>query len=68
MWFVFPQVEGLGQSAMSQRFVIRSRDEAAAFLAMPLLGARLIECTAAALSVADKSAHKIFGSQDDTKF
>ena len=53
---------------MSQRFVIRSRDEAAAFLAMPLLGARLIECTAAALSVADKSAHKIFGSQDDTKF
>ena len=68
MWFVFPQLDGLGHSAIAQRFAIRSRDEAVAYLAMPLLGARLIECTTAVLAVADKSVHQIFGSPDDMKF
>jgi uncharacterized protein (DUF1810 family) len=68
MWFVFPQVEGLGYSDMARRYAIRSREEAAAYLAMPLLGARLIECTTAALHVPAKSAHDIFGYPDDLKF
>ena len=68
MWFVFPQVEGLGHSSMTQHYAIKSRDEAVAYLATPALGARLIECTKAVLAVPDKSAHDIFGSQDDMKF
>jgi uncharacterized protein (DUF1810 family) len=68
MWFVFPQVEGLGHSAMAQRYAIRSRDEALAYLATPLLGARLQECTTAVLNVPARSAHDIFGSPDDLKF
>ena len=68
MWFVFPQVEGLGHSAMAQRYVIRSRDEATAYLAHPLLGARLAETTRAVLDVRGRTAHQIFGSPDDVKF
>jgi uncharacterized protein (DUF1810 family) len=67
MWFVFPQVEGLGHSAIAQRFAIRSREEAVAYVATPLLAGRLIECTQTVLSVAGKSAHEIFGSPDDMK-
>jgi uncharacterized protein (DUF1810 family) len=67
MWFIFPQVAGLGHSAMAQRFAIRSMDEAVAYLAHPLLGTRLAECTQAMLSAAG-SAHAILGSPDDVKF
>jgi uncharacterized protein (DUF1810 family) len=68
MWFIFPQLHGLGQSPMARQYAIRSRDEAIAYLATPLLGARLLECTRVVLAVQDKSAHEIFGSPDDLKF
>lgn len=68
MWFVFPQIEGLGHSAMAQTYAIASRDEAAVYLRHPLLGGRLEECTALVNAIADKSAHGIFGSPDDLKF
>jgi len=68
MWFVFPQIEGLGMSAMSQRYAIRSAAEARAYLADAVLGARLLECVEAVLAVPQKSAHAIFGSPDDVKF
>lgn len=68
MWFIFPQAAGLGLSAMAQRYAIRSMDEATAYLTHPILGARLLECTKAVLSVTGKSAHTIFGSPDDAKF
>jgi uncharacterized protein (DUF1810 family) len=68
IWFIFPQVIGLGHSAMAQRYAIKSRDEAMAYLDHPLLGPRLLECTAAVLAVPQKSAHEIFGSPDDMKF
>ena len=67
MWFIFPQAEGLGHSAMAQRYAIRSLDEAAAYLAHPLLGTRLIECTRAMLGNKG-SANSILGSPDDLKF
>jgi uncharacterized protein (DUF1810 family) len=68
MWFVFPQIGGLGTSAMSRLYAIGSRDEARAYLAHPLLGARLRECTAMTLGVEGRTAHEIFGSPDDLKF
>ncbi len=68
MWFVFPQFEGLGLSATSRRYAIRSLDEARAYLAHPVLGARLLECTRATNALAGRSAHEIFGSPDDMKF
>ena len=67
MWYVFPQVAGLGFSAMSRRYAIRDADEARAYLAHPVLGVRLVECCEAALAVAGRSAHEIFGSPDDLK-
>jgi uncharacterized protein (DUF1810 family) len=69
MWFVFPQLRGLGRSAMADRYGIASRAEAAAYLRHPLLGARLVECTSLMLGVADgASAHDVLGSPDDVKF
>jgi uncharacterized protein (DUF1810 family) len=68
MWFIFPQAHGLGHSSMARQYAIRSRDEAIAYLATPLLGARLLECTRAVLAVPDRTAHEIFGSPDDIKF
>ena len=68
MWFVFPQVAGLGFSAMAQRFAIGSRAEALAYLAHDILGPRLIECTGLVMGVAGKSIHDILGSPDDLKF
>ena len=68
MWYIFPQVAGLGFSIMSQRFAIGSKAEAAAYLAHPLLRTRLVECTEAMLSHKDHSAHAILGSPDDMKF
>ena len=67
MWYIFPQFEGLGFSAMSQRYAIESVEEAKAYLNHPILGPRLIECIEAALSVEGRSAHEIFGSPDDMK-
>jgi len=68
MWFVFPQIEGLGYSAMAQKFAIASRDEAAAYLRHPLLGGRLEECTALVNAIREKSVREIFGQPDDMKF
>ena len=63
-----PQVDGFGRSDTAKRYAIKSRDEAIAHLATPVLGARLIECTKLVLAVDDKSAPDIFGSPDDMKF
>ena len=67
MWFVFPQIAGLGLSAMSQRYAIGSLDEARAYLAHPVLGPRLVAGVEAVLAVQGRSAHDIFGSPDDRK-
>lgn len=67
MWFVFPQVEGLGSSWMAQRYAIASAAEAEAYLRHPVLGPRLVECADAVLAVAGRSAHEILGSPDDLK-
>ncbi len=68
MWFIFPQLVGLGSSLMAQHFAISGREEAAAYLAHPLLGARLVECTQTVAAHAGQSAHSIFGNPDDLKF
>jgi len=68
MWFIFPQIAGLGFSAMARRFAIGSRAEALAFLAHDVLGSRLIECTGLVMSVTGKTIHDILGSPDDLKF
>jgi len=68
MWFIFPQMAGLGHSAMARRYAISSIGEAKAYLHHPVLGARLRECSALVLAAADRSAHEIFGSPDDMKF
>lgn len=68
MWFVFPQLAGLGHSPMAERYAISGLDEASAYLAHPVLGPRLRECTQLTLAVAGKSAHDIFSSPDDRKF
>lgn len=68
MWYVFPQIAGLGSSAMAQTYAIGSRAEAIAYLAHPVLGPRLRECVAAVNAVTGRSAHQIFGSPDDLKF
>ena len=67
MWFVFPQVRGLGSSPMALRYAIGSLDEARAYLAHPVLGPRLLACAEAALAVTDRTAHDIFGPPDDVK-
>lgn len=67
MWYIFPQFAGLGFSATSQHFAIKSRAEAEAYLAHPVLGPRLRECAEAALLVKGKTAHQVFGSPDDMK-
>jgi uncharacterized protein (DUF1810 family) len=68
MWFIFPQLAGLGFSAMAQRYAIGSRGEAEAYLAHPILGPRLMECTRLVLDVKHKTIHDILGSPDDIKF
>ena len=67
MWFVFPQIAGLGSSSMAQRYAIGSVDEARAYLAHPVLGPRLRECAQALLDVEGRSAADIFGYPDDLK-
>jgi uncharacterized protein (DUF1810 family) len=68
MWFIFPQIADLGQSPMSVRFAIASLDEAKAYLAHPVLGARLRECAQLTLDAEPKTARDIFGSIDEMKF
>jgi len=68
MWFIFPQLKGLGHSEMAQRYAIRSGDEAAAYLAHPVLGARLRECTTIVDTLDGHTAREIFGHPDDLKF
>jgi uncharacterized protein (DUF1810 family) len=67
IWYIFPQIQGLGFSRMSQLYSIKSAEEAKAYLTHPVLGPRLIECTEAALGVEGRSAHEIFGSPDEMK-
>jgi uncharacterized protein (DUF1810 family) len=67
MWFVFPQIAGLGRSATSRRYAIRSAAEAEAYLAHPILGPRLRESAEAVLAVERRSALEMFGSPDDLK-
>lgn len=68
MWFVFPQLAGLGGSPMARRYAISSLDEAKAYLAHPVLGPRLRECSELVLRAAQPDVHRIFGSPDDLKF
>jgi uncharacterized protein (DUF1810 family) len=67
MWYVFPQIQGLGTSAMSSRYSIKSEDEARAYLNHPILGRRLRECATIVLNIEGRSANEIFGSPDDMK-
>ncbi len=68
MWFVFPQLKGLGMSSTAQHYGIGSLQEARAYLAHPVLGPRLRECCALMLGVPGKTAQEILGSPDDLKF
>jgi len=68
MWFVFPQLRGLGRSSTASYYGIISLDEARAYLAHPLLGPRLELCTNAVLGIEGRTLHEIFGSPDDMKF
>jgi len=67
MWFIFPQIEGLGQSATAQLYAIKSLDEASQYLNHPILGARLLECSDIVLGMQDRSITDIFGWPDDLK-
>lgn len=68
MWFVFPQLRGLGRSSTADFYGIASLDEARRYLAHPLLGPRLVACTQAVLAIETRSLREIFGSPDDLKF
>ena len=68
MWFVFPQLSGLGFSAMAQRYAIATLGEAAAYLEHPILGPRLIECSELVNQVEGRTINEIFGTPDDLKF
>jgi uncharacterized protein (DUF1810 family) len=67
MWFVFPQLDGLGSSFMAQKYAIRSEAEARAYLAHPVLGPRLREISTAVLQVQGRTARQIFGGIDELK-
>ena len=67
MWFVFPQLAGLGSSPMAQHYAIGSLGEARAYLDHPVLGPRLVDCAEAVLSHPDRTAREIMGSPDDVK-
>lgn len=68
MWFVFPQIAGLGRSDMARRYAIDSLAEARAYLAHPVLGPRLRECTELVNAIDGRTANDVFGSPDDLKF
>ena len=67
MWFIFPQLEGLGRSETAQRYAISGAAEAKAYLAHPILGERLHDCAETLISLPHLSANEIFGSPDDLK-
>lgn len=67
MWYVFPQIDGLGISATAKHYAIKSVDEGRAYLAHPVLGPRLLECAEAVVAMDGRSATEIFGSPDDLK-
>ncbi len=67
MWYIFPQIAGLGFSSMSKFYAIKDKNEAENFLAHPILGKRLIEISNALLEIDGKTANQIFGSPDDVK-
>jgi uncharacterized protein (DUF1810 family) len=68
IWFIFPQIAGLGNSPTAQRYAIASIDEALAYLGHPILGARLRECTAIVNQIEGRTVSEIFGWPDDMKF
>ncbi len=68
IWFIFPQIAGLGHSSMAQQFAIGSLDEATAYLQHPVLGQRLRQCTQLVLNVEGRSAEEIFPYPDNLKF
>lgn len=68
MWFIFPQLKELGRSPMAKYFGIESMDEARAYVAHPVLGSRLVECTKLLLAQRNANAYEILGSPDDVKF
>lgn len=68
MWFVFPQISGLGHSPMAERFAISGLPEAVAYLEHPILGQRLRECTNLVNAIQGRTISKIFGYPDDLKF
>jgi uncharacterized protein (DUF1810 family) len=68
MWFIFPQIAGLGSSPMAQRYAISGRSEAEAYLAHSILGPRLTQCTQLVNDVASRTIDEIFGYPDDLKF
>ena len=67
MWFIFPQIDGLGHSPTAKLYAIKSKEEARAYLDHPVLGSRLVECAQAVLAVEGRSASAIFGFPDDMK-
>jgi uncharacterized protein (DUF1810 family) len=67
MWYIFPQIDGLGFSATSRRYAIHGAAEAQAYLSHPVLGPRLVECCEAVLQVEGRTAYDIFGSPDEMK-
>jgi uncharacterized protein (DUF1810 family) len=67
MWFIFPQIAGLGTSEISRFYAIKYIDEANDYLRHPTLGPRLLECTEAVLSIRGRSAHDVFGYPDEIK-
>ena len=68
MWYIFPQIKGLGHSVLAQKFAITSQEEAKAYLEHPLLGSRLRECTGLVINVEGRSAQQIFDYPDNLKF
>ena len=68
MWYIFPQIRGLGKTAMSQKYAIASQEEAEAYLEHPILGSRLRECAQLVMNVGGRSAEKIFRYPDNLKF
>ncbi|MGE5301470.1 MAG: DUF1810 domain-containing protein [Acidobacteriota bacterium] len=68
MWYVFPQIDGLGYSPMAKRYSIKSVEEARQYLSHPVLGKRLLECTDAVVALKGGSVSEIFGYPDDLKF
>ncbi len=68
MWYIFPQIQGLGESQTSAFYAISGKAEAQAYLAHPVLGPRLVACTRAALAHAEKGPRAVFGTPDDLKF